>query len=111
MFAGTEHTLERMRTTMLLTDIADRDPRAQWQERGGYDAQAHAMQKAKDILCRDNPAVLPAEVDARVREAYPSIVAGDALPPEGWRRIAPVEEDDLSGIRRRRQRQVRAVAG
>jgi trimethylamine--corrinoid protein Co-methyltransferase len=111
MFAGTEHTLERMRSTMLLADIADRDPRAQWQERGGFDAQARALQKAKDILCRDNPAVLPAEVEARVREAFPGMVAGDALPPEGWKRVIPVEEDDLSGIRRRRQRQVRAGVG
>ena len=110
MFAGTEHTLERMRTTMLLTEIADRDPRAQWSERGGYDAQARALRRAKEILCRDNPAAFSPEMDARVREAFPGIVAGDALPPEGWKRIVPTEEDDLSGIRRRRQRQVRETA-
>jgi trimethylamine---corrinoid protein Co-methyltransferase len=106
MFAGTEHTLERMRTAMLLTDVADRDPRAQWQERGGLDSHAHALQIAKQILTRDNPAVLPTEVDARVRAAFPGMVAGDSVPPEGWRKVVTTEGEDLSGVRRRRQRHI-----
>ncbi|MGW8250715.1 MAG: trimethylamine methyltransferase family protein, partial [Anaerolineales bacterium] len=88
MFAGTEHTLERMRTAMLLAEVADRDPRAQWKERGGLDSQARAMQRAKAILTHDNPAVFSAEIDAHVRAAFPGMVAGDALPPEGWKRVS-----------------------
>ncbi len=107
MFAGTEHTLERMRTAMLLTEVADRDPRAQWLERGGLDAHARALQKAKEILTRDNPAVFSAEVDARVRAAFPGLVAGDAVPPEGWKRVTEEAGEDLSGVRRRRQRHLR----
>jgi trimethylamine---corrinoid protein Co-methyltransferase len=106
MFAGTEHTLERMRTAMLLTEVADRDPRAQWQERGGLDSQARALQKARQILTHENPAVLPAEIDARVRAAFPGMVAGDSIPPEGWKRVTTAEGDDLSGVRRRRQRHI-----
>lgn len=107
MFAGTEHTLERMRTAMLLTEIADRDPRAQWLERGGLDSHARALLKAKEILTRDNPAVFSAEVDARIRAAFPGIVAGDAVPPEGWKRVVEEAGEDLSGVRRRRQRHLR----
>ncbi len=107
MFAGTEHTLERMRTAMLLTEIADRDPRAQWLERGGLDSHARALLKAKEILTRDNPAVFSAEVDARVRAAFPGMVAGDSVPPEGWKRVAEEAGEDLSGVRRRRQRHLR----
>jgi trimethylamine--corrinoid protein Co-methyltransferase len=109
MFAGTEHTLERMRTAMLLTEVADRDPRAQWMERGGLDAHARAMQRVKAILTRDNPAVFSTEVDAQVRAAFPGIVAGDALPPEGWKRVTREEAEDVSGVRRRRQRHTRTA--
>jgi len=105
MFAGTEHTLERMRTGMFLSDVADRDPRAQWQERGGLDAQARALRRARDILTRDNPAVFSPEVDARVRAAFIGMVAGDSLPPEGWKRVVPsTEPEGESGLRRRRRR-------
>jgi trimethylamine--corrinoid protein Co-methyltransferase len=109
MFAGTEHSLERMRTTMLLTEIADRDPRAQWQERGALDAQARAMKKVQEILTHDNPAAFPEELDARIKAEFPGIVAGDSVPPEGWRRVARTEAEDESGLRRRR-RHLRAEA-
>jgi trimethylamine--corrinoid protein Co-methyltransferase len=110
MFAGTEHTLERMRTAMFLAEIADRDPRAQWKERGALDAQANAMKRVKEILTRNNPAVFSPEVDARVRAAFPGIVAGESTPPEGWRRVSPQEAEDMSGVRRRRQRPTRVSA-
>jgi trimethylamine--corrinoid protein Co-methyltransferase len=104
MFAGTLHTLERMRATMLLTDVADRDPRSQWQSRGALDSQARALKIAKDILTRDNPAVFSPELDAQIRAAFPGIVAGDAVPPEGWKRAALAEEDEGGRRRRRHER-------
>ncbi len=104
MFAGTEHTLERMRSTMLLADVADRDPRAQWKERGGLDSQARALQGVKAILTRENPAVFSPEMDANIRKAFPGIVAGDSFPPEGWKRVVAAEEDDGEGGTRRRRR-------
>ncbi|HLE52486.1 MAG TPA: hypothetical protein VI755_10515, partial [Anaerolineales bacterium] len=89
---------------MFLSDVADRDPRAQWQERGGLDAQARALRRARDILTRDNPAVFSPEVDARVRAAFIGMVAGDSLPPEGWKRVVPsTEPEGESGLRRRRR--------
>lgn len=110
MFAGTEHTLERMRATMYLADIADRDPRAQWQERGGLDAHARALRKAKEILTRANLALLPPEVDARIRAEFPGMVAGDSLPPEGWKRVQREDESESDmGDRRRRRRHARGV--
>ena len=109
MFAGTEHTLERMRTTMLLAEVADRDPRAQWMERGGLDSHARAMKRVKDILTRENPAAFSPELDEKVRAAFPGMVAGDSLPPEGWKRVTVVDEEGDAGMRRRR-RLHRAVA-
>jgi trimethylamine--corrinoid protein Co-methyltransferase len=110
MFAGTEHSLERMRSTMLLTEVADRDPRATWLERGGLDSQARAMKQVKEILTRDNPAAFSPEMDNMIRAAYPGIVAGDSVPPEGWKHaVAAVEDEDGGGMRRRR-RMHRALA-
>jgi trimethylamine---corrinoid protein Co-methyltransferase len=107
MFAGTEHTLERMRSAMFLAEVSDRDPRAQWLERGGLDAQARALQKARQILTRGNPVALSPELDAELRVAFPGLVAGDAAPPQGWPRSVAVEDDEADGQRRRRRRHAR----
>jgi trimethylamine---corrinoid protein Co-methyltransferase len=109
MFAGTEHSLERMRSAMFLAEISDRDPRAQWQERGGLDAQARALLKARQILTRPNPVALSPELDAELRALFPGLVAGDSLPPQGWPRAAAHETDDDDAGRRRRRRHDRAA--
>lgn len=102
MFIDRPHTLERMKTCAFLPTIADRDPRRQWQDRGALDAQARAMQRVREILTRDNPAVFSPEVDARIRAAFEGLVAGDAVPPTGWRREPTGPR--LSARERRRQR-------
>lgn len=111
MFAATEHTIERMRTTMYLPDIADRDPRQLWQQRGAQDAQARALQRAREILTRENPAVFSPEVDARVRAAFAGIVSGDSRPPEGWTPSAKSMVEEAQRETRHRRRHARAVAG
>jgi len=74
------HTLERMRKTALLPAIADRNSRQQWRERGGLDAQARALARARDILTRDNPAVFSAEVEERIRAEFKNLVPGISSP-------------------------------
>ena len=83
-FIDTRHTLKRMRTTALLPKVTDRDPRQQWEEKGAPDSQARAMQRVREILTRDNPAVFSPDVDARIRAEFESLVAGDAVPPPAW---------------------------
>jgi len=78
------HTLEHMRTTALLPKIADREPHLQWQERGSLDTHAHAMLRAREILTAPNDAVFSEDVDARLRDEFKNLVAGDSLPPRGW---------------------------
>jgi len=110
MFAGTEHSLERMRSTMYLADVADRDPRQQWQERGGLDTQARAIRKAKDILTRENQAAFSPELDELVRLEFPGLVPGDSLPPEGWKRVQSQQEEEGGAGERRRRRRQRSAA-
>ena len=101
MFMDHAHTLERMKTAAFLPEVADREPRGQWIEKGSKDSQAHAMERARDILTRDNPAVFPPEVDARVRAAFPGLVRGDSIPPAGWTRPEPAAGRRARGERRR----------
>ncbi len=89
MFMDEPHTLERMRTAALLPRIADREMRESWQEQGSLDAHARAMQRAREILTRDNPAVFSPDVDARIRTEFEGLVAGDSVPPPGWERETP----------------------
>jgi trimethylamine--corrinoid protein Co-methyltransferase len=112
MFADTDHTLERMRTTMYLTDVADRNPRQQWQEGGALDVQSRAMIRVRDILTQDNPADFSPEVDARIRREFIGMVAGESTPPEGWKRStsATITGRESREQRRRRRRQ-KAAAG
>jgi trimethylamine---corrinoid protein Co-methyltransferase len=102
MFMDHPHTLERMKTAAYLPDVADREGRQQWIEKGRLDSQAHAMLRARDLLTQDNPAVFSPEVDARVHAAFPGLVRGDSVPPAGWTRPAPVTGRRERGERRRR---------
>jgi len=80
MFMEHPQTLVRMKKTALLPVIADRNPRQQWKERGGLDAQARALARAREILARDNPAVFSAEVDERIRAEFKILVPGISSP-------------------------------
>jgi trimethylamine--corrinoid protein Co-methyltransferase len=107
MFADTEHTLDRMRSTMYLTEIADRNPRQQWLEDGALDVQARAMKRVKEILTQDNPAVFSKDLDQKLRAEFVGMVAGDSLPPEGWK-SAPSQES--ARPKRRRSRRQRSIS-
>jgi trimethylamine--corrinoid protein Co-methyltransferase len=65
-FIDTLHTLKHMRTAALLPEIADRSPRQQWEADGARDAHTRAMQRVREILTRDNPAVFSPDVEARI---------------------------------------------
>jgi len=85
MFMDNLHTLERMRTTALLPEIADREPRQLWKGKGALDSHARAMKRVRDILTRENSAVFSADVDARIRAEFKGLVAGDSVPPSSWK--------------------------
>jgi len=77
-------TVKRMKTTALLTTLADRNARAQWESKGALDTQARALQRVRDILAQANPAVFQAEVETRIRAEFTDLVPGDLRMPEGW---------------------------
>ena len=83
-FMTSKHTTRRMRTTGLFPKIADREMRDKWTARGKLDAHARAMLRVKDILSAANPAIFPPELEKRIRDEFPGLVAGDSTLPEGW---------------------------
>lgn len=83
-FMTNKHTVKRMKTEALLPMIADRDAREGWEKKGSLDTQAHAMQRVREILAQDAPALISPEIDAQIRAEFEGIVSGDLKVPEGW---------------------------
>jgi len=77
-------TVKRMKTTALLTTLADRNARAQWEGKGALDTHARALNRVSDILSHANPAIFSAEVEARIRAEFKDLVPGDLQMPQGW---------------------------
>jgi len=75
------HTLQHMRKSVFYPDVATRDMRQMWEEKGCPDACTRALQKAKQILTKDNPAVFSPELDEKIRGRFKGLVAGNA----GWK--------------------------
>jgi trimethylamine---corrinoid protein Co-methyltransferase len=74
------HTYEKMRTTAVLPTIANRQMRVDWEAEGALDAGQRAMNQAREILMKENPAVLPTAVDQKIRAHFTDLVPGNA----GW---------------------------
>jgi trimethylamine--corrinoid protein Co-methyltransferase len=75
-FMMSAHTAKRMKTEALLTRLADRDPRETWEKKGSLDTQAHAMQRAQEILGHMSASLLPEEAEERIRSRIKDLVAG-----------------------------------
>ena len=73
------HTVERMRTTALFPEVATRDMRDTWIAAGSPDAQQRALERARNILCTDNPDVFSVATDQKIRSRFPGLVAGNAV--------------------------------
>jgi trimethylamine--corrinoid protein Co-methyltransferase len=78
------HTVKRMKTSALLTTLADRNARAQWEAKGALDTHSRALNRARDILSHASPTAFPAEVESRIRAEFKDLVPGDLVMPEGW---------------------------
>jgi trimethylamine---corrinoid protein Co-methyltransferase len=81
-FMKSKHTKSLMKTTAVLPAVANREMRAHWEQNGRPQAHDRALERAKSILARPNPAVWVSELDDRIRAEFPGIVAGDVLPLE-----------------------------
>ncbi len=67
------NTLKHMRTEIFDPQVADRQLRERWEERGAKDARERARGIAKDILLHHEPGALDKELDERIRKRFPNI--------------------------------------
>lgn len=77
MFIDKPQTYALMKETMLIPEIADRDPRQRWEKLGGLDAQGRALKRVRELLAQDHASLLDAEADARIRGAFPALPSGE----------------------------------
>src|SRR5512139_1364341 len=77
-----KHTSARMKTEIVMTKIADRDARTIWEKKGAKDTQTHAMDRVREIMSKNPESLISPEVDAKLREAFPGLVAGELVPIE-----------------------------
>lgn len=73
------HTIKHMRSTALFPDVATREMRDLWEEKGRHDAEARALNRARNILIKDNPAVFSEDVDAKIHARFKGLVKGNAV--------------------------------
>ena len=100
MFASNPQTLERMKSATFMPDLADRQLREKWVLEGSSSIHQRALNRALEILSTPNAHAIDAATDARIRQAFPGIVAGDSVAQEGWARI------DVGAKRPGRERRV-----
>ncbi|NOH03236.1 MAG: trimethylamine methyltransferase [Chloroflexi bacterium] len=79
-FITAKHTISRMKTEAVMTKIADRDARTIWEKKGSTDIHTRAMKRVKDIMANNTAPLISAELDEKLRAAFPGMVAG-ALEP------------------------------
>lgn len=77
-YSDLTHTINHMRTTAILPEVADHEIRNLWEESGRPDTQVRALNKAKKILTQDNPSVFSKAVDDRIHERFKGLVSGNA---------------------------------
>jgi trimethylamine--corrinoid protein Co-methyltransferase len=77
MFIDKPQTYARMKETMLIPDVADRDPRSRWEKMGALDAQAHALKRVRELFAVDHASLLDEEADARIRAVFTDLPSGE----------------------------------
>jgi len=76
-FMMNPHTAKRMKTEALLPKLADRDARTVWEKKGSTDTHARARERVREILSKPSSTIFPPEVESRIRQEFPKLVAGN----------------------------------
>lgn len=83
MFIDKPQTYALMKETMLIPDIADRDPRQRWEKMGALDAQGRALKRVRELLAQDHAPLLDADTDARIHATFLNLPDGECKKLEG----------------------------
>jgi trimethylamine--corrinoid protein Co-methyltransferase len=75
-FITAKHTVSRMKTEAVMTKMADRDARTNWEKKGSADIHTRAMKRAKDIMAANTAPLISPDLDDKLRAQFPGMVAG-----------------------------------
>ncbi|MCY4664239.1 MAG: trimethylamine methyltransferase family protein, partial [Acidimicrobiaceae bacterium] len=70
-FLGSPQTLDLMQREYIYPELGDRDTPDNWLDAGGKDSRARAHEYVQRVLAEHHPTHVGAEVDARIRAAFP----------------------------------------
>ncbi|HZQ08574.1 MAG TPA: trimethylamine methyltransferase family protein [Anaerolineae bacterium] len=79
MFIDKAQTYALMKETMLIPDIADREPRQRWQKLGGLDAQSRALKRVRELFAHDHASLLDTDADTQIRVTFQNLPRGECL--------------------------------
>jgi trimethylamine---corrinoid protein Co-methyltransferase len=77
MFIDKPQTYALMKETMLIPEVADRDPRNRWVKMGALDAQGHALKRVRELFVHDHASMLDKDAESRIRTVFAELPAGD----------------------------------
>jgi trimethylamine---corrinoid protein Co-methyltransferase len=83
-YLGHRQTLELMDSEFHYPHTVDRGTRADWERAGALDMRQRARRHARHVLESHFPEVIPAEVDARVRESLNILLPREVMAPGGY---------------------------
>ena len=75
-----KHTIKRMKSEAVMTKLSDRDTRTAWEKKGSTTIHERAMNRVREILANSVDSFISPEADAKLREEFPGLVAGDLTP-------------------------------
>jgi len=76
-FIVAKHTMSRMKTEVVMTKLADRDPRTIWEKKGSKDIHARAMKRVKEIMTSNVNSLIAPNIEESLRAEFPGMVAGE----------------------------------
>jgi trimethylamine--corrinoid protein Co-methyltransferase len=76
MFIDKPQTYALMKETMLIPDIADRDPRNRWEKFGALDAQSRALKRVRELFSTDHSSLLDEDAETRIRAVFAGLPDG-----------------------------------
>ena len=80
-FLGHAQTLDLMQKDYVYPEVGDRTSPKEWVEQGSTDVVQRARARTADILARHFPGHIDAELDARLREAFPIRLPRENMTP------------------------------
>jgi trimethylamine--corrinoid protein Co-methyltransferase len=83
-YLGHAQTLELMTSEYYYPHTADRETRSRWEEAGSLDMRERARRTARERLQTHFPALIPDDLDRRIRDEFNILLPREVMREGGW---------------------------